>query len=137
MVPMKCWLPSVPSGLQCQFRFDVPLYAAVARTMEQRGTILTNQSFRAQLVRKCFKMGLNLTGTAKKMGPLWVQTCSNLLGRRMGLIVTHRDSTSLSLRFQHANLLAVCPQHCKSELQILFASSYLAELNLYECADMV
>jgi len=43
-------------------QFDVPLYAAVARTMEQRGTILTNQSFRAQLVRKCFKMGLNLTG---------------------------------------------------------------------------
>lgn len=41
----------------------------------------------------------------------------------MGLIVTHRDSTSLSLRFQHANLLAVCPQHGKSELQILYRQS--------------
>ena len=41
----------------------VPLVAAVARLMERRGTVLTNQSFRKQLVRYCFKTGLALTGS--------------------------------------------------------------------------
>lgn len=43
-------------------QYKVPLYAAVAESMKQRGTILTNQSFRAQLVRFCFQQGLDLCG---------------------------------------------------------------------------
>ena len=38
----------------------VPLFAAVDHAMAKRGTILTNQSFRKQLVRNSFKKGLNL-----------------------------------------------------------------------------
>ena len=38
----------------------VPLFAAVDRVMRTRGRILTNQSFRTQLVRFCFKHGLNM-----------------------------------------------------------------------------
>ena len=41
----------------------VPLFAAVEQSMKKRGTILTNQSFRKQLVRQCFKKGLNLEGS--------------------------------------------------------------------------
>ena len=41
---------------------SVPLYAAVAQLMRQRGTVLTNMSFRKQLVRHCFKQGLSLEG---------------------------------------------------------------------------
>ena len=41
---------------------SVPLYAAVEQLMRQRGTVLTNLSFRKQLVRYCFKQGLSLKG---------------------------------------------------------------------------
>ena len=40
----------------------VPLLTAIENAMQQRGTILTNQSFRKQLVRRCFKSGLQLEG---------------------------------------------------------------------------
>ena len=43
---------------------SVPLCAAVDRLTRQRGTVLTNQSFRKQLVRYCFKQGLSLDGEA-------------------------------------------------------------------------
>ena len=39
---------------------DVPLWTAINNAMQQRGTILTNQSFRKQLVRRCFSSGLQL-----------------------------------------------------------------------------
>ena len=38
----------------------VPLFAAIDHAMAKRGTILTNQSFRTQLVRNSFKKGLTL-----------------------------------------------------------------------------
>eukprot|EP00930_Biecheleria_cincta_P084453 TRINITY_DN73918_c0_g1_i1.p1 TRINITY_DN73918_c0_g1~~TRINITY_DN73918_c0_g1_i1.p1 ORF type:complete len:273 (+),score=48.71 TRINITY_DN73918_c0_g1_i1:52-870(+) len=38
----------------------VPLFGAVDHVMRKRGTILTKQSFRKQLVRFCFKKGLKL-----------------------------------------------------------------------------
>ena len=38
----------------------VPLLTAIENAMTQRGTILTNHSFRKQLVRRCFKAGLDL-----------------------------------------------------------------------------
>lgn len=51
-------------------QYKVPLYAAVAQSMKQRGSILTNQSFRAQLVRFCFQQGLDLCGE-EVPAPLW------------------------------------------------------------------
>lgn len=42
------------------FKCGVPLFAAVDSVMRKRGTILTNQSFRKQLVRFCFKNNLKL-----------------------------------------------------------------------------
>ena len=44
-------------------QYAVPLFAAVEQVMKKRGTILTNASFRKQLVRHCFKKGLYLEGS--------------------------------------------------------------------------
>ena len=63
-VLVHCWGGVNRSGAivvaflaQCR---GVPLSAAIDHTMKARGTVLTNQSFVKQLVRYCFKKGLNL-----------------------------------------------------------------------------
>ncbi|CAK9089377.1 unnamed protein product [Durusdinium trenchii] len=43
-------------------QYRVPLFAAVSQTMQMRGQILTNQSFRKQLVCHCWKNGFDLEG---------------------------------------------------------------------------
>ena len=45
----------------------VPLFAAVDQLMRRRGTVLTNRSFRKQLVQYCFQEGFSLEGSH---GPL-------------------------------------------------------------------
>ena len=61
-VLVHCWGGVNRSAAVATFfltaEWRVPLVAAVAQLMERRGTVLTNQSFRKQLVRYCFKTGL-------------------------------------------------------------------------------
>ena len=42
---------------------SVPLYTAVNHAMSGRGTILTNQAFRKQLVQYCFRNGFAFEGS--------------------------------------------------------------------------
>ena len=52
----------------------VPLCDAINQLMLVRGTVLTNQSFRKQLVHYCFQHGLKFRGNAV---PVFIQTASS------------------------------------------------------------
>ena len=56
----------------------VPLLAAVEQMMQRRGTVLTNCSFRKQLVRYCFAHGLSLDSDATVPPPLLMESASSL-----------------------------------------------------------
>lgn len=50
------------TGEMLSLRCKVPLFAAVKQTIAQRGAVLSNQSFRKQLVQFCFRENLDLEG---------------------------------------------------------------------------
>ena len=66
-VLIHCWAGVNRSAAVAAFflvaKCRVPLFAAVDQLMRRRGTVLTNQSFRKQLVQYCFQEGFSLEGS--------------------------------------------------------------------------
>ena len=77
-VLIHCWGGVNRSAAVAAFylmtELGVPLFDAINQLMQVRGTVLTNQSFRKQLVHYCFQQGLKFIGNAV---PVYIQTASS------------------------------------------------------------
>lgn len=81
-VLVHCWGGVKRSAAVAAFflvsRCRVPLIAAVDQLMQRRGTVLTNRSFRKQLVQYCFQEGFSFEGSGVPPEVLFEAPCEEV-----------------------------------------------------------